>query len=208
MAPRHVFVLFALGMLPGSLAVAEGDPVKGQELSVTCAACHGPEGKSINPEWPSLAGQSAYYMITQLNRFKSGERYHEIMGPQAMLLSEQDIHDVSVYYSMQTPKIGTAQGDEKTLELGELIYRGGLVSRNLPACMSCHGPSGSGNDPAGFPMLSGQHANYTIQQLKIFREGYRPHKDHTRQNPMMNSIAADMTDAEIEAVAHYISGLY
>ena len=209
MTPRHVFVLLALGMLlPGSSAAAAGDPDKGQALSATCVACHGADGNSLNPEWPNLAGQGEHYMVTQLYRFKSGERDNALMSPQAMLLSDQDILDVSAYYAMQAPKVGVAQGDERILELGELIYQGGLLDRNLPACMACHGPSGAGNEPAEFPRLSGQHATYTILQLKIFREGYRPHKDHTRQNSMMNSIAADMTDAEIEAVAHYISGLY
>lgn len=191
-----------------SPAFAEGDPVAGQARAIVCAACHGVGGNSINPEWPSLAGQGAAYMVTQLKRYQTGERENALMQPQAALLSEQDILDVSAYYEAQTPKIGVAQADAKTLELGELVYRGGILDRNIPACISCHGPNGTGNDPAEFPHLAGQHATYTILQLKSFREGFEAHKLHTRQNPMMNEVAAKMTDEEIEAVAHYISGLY
>lgn len=191
-----------------SPAFAAGDPVAGQARAAVCAACHGVDGNSINPEWPSLAGQGAAYMVTQLKRFQSGDRENVLMQPQAALLSEQDILDVSAFYAAQTPKISVAQADAKTLELGELVYRGGILDRNIPACTSCHGPAGTGNDPAEFPRLAGQHATYTILQLKSFREGFKAHKLHTRQNPMMNEVAAKMTDEEIEAVAHYISGLY
>ncbi len=189
-------------------AFAAGDPVAGQARAAVCAACHGVNGNSINPEWPSLAGQGATYMVTQLKRFQSGERENALMQPQAALLSEQDILDVSAFYATQTPQIGVAQADAKTLELGEQVYRGGILDRNIPACIACHGPSGTGNDPAEFPHLAGQHATYTILQLKSFREGFEAHKLHTRQNPMMNEVAAKMTNKEIEAVAHYISGLY
>ena len=191
-----------------SPAFAEGDPVAGQARSAVCAACHGIDGNSINPEWPSLAGQGASYMVTQLKRFQSGERENVLMSPQAVALSEQDILDVSAYYAAQTPKIGVAQADRKTLDLGELIYRGGILERGIPSCVACHGPGGAGNEPAQFPRLAGQHAAYVVLQLKSFREGFEAHKIHTRQNPMMNEVAAKLTDQEIEAVAHYISGLY
>ena len=191
-----------------SPAFAAGDPAAGQARAAACAACHGADGNSINPEWPSLAGQGAAYMVTQLKRFQSGERENALMQPQATLLSEQDILDVSAFYATQTPKIGVARADAKTLELGERVYRGGILDRNIPACISCHGPSGTGNDPAEFPRLAGQHAAYTILQLTSFREGFEAHKLHTRQNPMMNEVAAKMTNEEIEAVAQYISGLY
>ena len=207
---RHwIWVTLAPGIVfLTSPAFAEGDPAAGQARAVVCAACHGIDGNSINPEWPSLAGQGASYMVTQLKRFQSGERENVLMSPQASTLSEQEILDVSAYYAAQTPKIGIAQTDQKTLNLGELIYRGGILERGIPSCIACHGPGGGGNEPAQFPRLAGQHAAYVILQLKSFREGFEAHKIHTRQNPMMNEVAAKLTDREIEAVAHYISGLY
>lgn len=207
---RHwLWAALAPGIVfPASLAFAEGDPEAGKARSAVCAACHGLDGNSINPEWPNLAGQGAAYMVTQLKRFQSGERENAVMAPQAALLSEQDILDVSAYYAAQTPKVGVAKADQKILSLGKLIYRGGILDRGIASCIACHGPGGVGNDPAQFPRIAGQHAAYVIAQLKSFREGFEAHKIHTRQNPMMNEVAAKMTDKEIEAVAHYISGLY
>ncbi len=191
-----------------STVPAEGDPQAGQARAAVCAACHGIDGNSINPEWPSLAGQGEPYLITQMHRFKSGERSNALMSPQAAMLSDQEIEDLAAYYAAQAPKIGVAKAPQKTLELGELIYRGGILERNLPACITCHGPNGAGNAPAQFPRLSGQQATYMMMQLRMFRESYEPHKSHARQNPMMTAIAAQMTDEEIEAVSLYISGLY
>lgn len=204
-----VRVLAVLGsFMLASLAAAAGDAEAGAARAATCAACHGLDGNSINPQWPSLAGQGEAYMVTQLHRFKSGERADAVMSPQAALLSEQDILDVAAYYAVQTPKIGVAQAGQKVLDRGQLIYRGGILERQVPACITCHGPSGAGNGPAEFPRLSGQHAVYVALQLKTFRENYEPHKSHARQNPMMSAIAAKLTDEEIEAVAQYVSGLH
>ena len=77
LAPGIVFM--------ASSALAEGDPVAGQARATVCAACHGIDGNSINPEWPSLAGQGAAYMVTQLKRFQSGDRENVLMQPQATL---------------------------------------------------------------------------------------------------------------------------
>ena len=197
--------LACAALLPTVPALAEGDAQAGQAKAATCAACHGPDGNSINPEWPSLAGQGAAYMVAQLKRFKSGERSNLLMAPQAALLSEQDMWDVSAWFAAQTPKVGQAQAEPKALALGERIYRGGVLEREIPACISCHGPRGAGNEPAQFPRLAGQQPVYTMMQLRAYREGFEL---HTRQNPMMEDIAARMTDPEIDAVAHYLSGLY
>ena len=191
-----------------SPAFAEGDPAAGQARAAVCAACHGINGNSINPEWPSLAGQGAAYMVAQLEQFQSGERENALMTPQALTLSEQDMLDVSAYYAAQTPTLGVAQADPKILNFGELIYRGGILERNIPSCIACHGPNGVGNEPAQFPRIAGQKAAYLISRLKYFRRSFEAHKVHTRQNPIINEIAAKLTDEEIEAVAHYISGLY
>ena len=199
-------------LVPGLLAPwalqASGDPEAGRAKAGACAACHGPDGNSLNPEWPSLAGQGAPYLETQLRRFRSGERENALMAPLSAALTEQDILDLAAYYAAQTPQIGAARAAEPLLRLGEGIYRGGILERKVPACIGCHGPSGAGNEPAEFPRLSGQHAAYTALQLRSFREGFEPYKEHARQSSMMNSIAASLSDREIEAVSHYISGLY
>ena len=185
-----------------SPAFAEGDPAAGQARATVCAACHGIDGNSINPEWPSLAGQGASYMVTQLKRFQSGERENVLMAPQASLLSEQDILDVSAFYAAQTPKIGVAQADQKTLDLGELIYRGGILERGIPSCIACHGPGGAATNPPNSPRPAASMLVIRLASLNPSR-GFRHTRSHPAE-PMMNEVA-QMTDEEIEAVAHYIS---
>ena len=207
-APRLWLPLALLLLAPQTPAQTPGDAAQGREKSATCVACHGVDGNSINPEWPSLAGQGELYLASQLRRFRSGERSNVLMDPQAAALSDRDIADLAAYYAAQKPKPGVSTADEDLLALGERIYRGGIVERRIPACMACHGPTGAGNAPAQYPRLAGQHAQYIVLQLKSYREQFEAHKRHTRTNPMMNSIAAGLTDREIEAVAHYVPGLY
>src|SRR5256885_7839144 len=80
-----------------------GKAADGATKSAVCSACHGPNGNSVNPEWPRLAGQSAVYIAEQLRLFRSGVRANPVMQPLATTLSDQDISDLAVYYEAQTP---------------------------------------------------------------------------------------------------------
>jgi cytochrome c553 len=164
-------------------------------------ACHGADGNSAAPNFPKLAGQHASYIAKQLADYKSGARQDATMSAMAAPLSEQDMLDLAAFYSSQQVQIGTAAGDK--VELGETVYRSGNMATGVSACAACHSPTGSGNAMANFPSLQGQHADYTVAQLKNFRAGARAND----AGSMMRSIAAKMTDAEIEAVAQYIQGL-
>ncbi len=189
-------------MLAGiSSALAEGSIEAGKSKSVACAACHGQDGNSINAEWPVLAGQHANYIVNALKTFKTGERNNPLMSGQAAMLTEQDMNDLAAYFSAQTPAGGTA--DAALAVSGERLYRGGNPKTGVSACAACHGPTGTGNGPAGYPRLAGQHAAYTTAQLNAFRSGQRK----TDASQMMRNIAALMTDEEIKAVASYIQGL-
>lgn len=185
-----------------SQALAGGDAAAGKTKSAVCAGCHGATGNSVNPEWPSLAGQGAGYLTKQLKDFKDGKRDNATMAPMAAPLSEQDMEDLSAYFASQTFKQGAA--DESLVELGQSIYRGGVPSSGVAACIGCHGPDGAGNPAARFPALQGQHAKYVENQLKAFSEGQRAN-DSAK---MMRSVAARMTDKEIRAVASYVQGLH
>ena len=142
------------------------DIAKGKELSVSCAACHGDNGISLNPVWPKLAGQNPKYLASQLYEFRKGaevNRNNAVMYGIAMTLSDSDIEDLSAYYASLESKVGLTQ--DKYLDLGRNIYRGGNMEIKIQACISCHGPNGQGNYAAAIPMLSGQHSQYTDQQL-------------------------------------------
>lgn len=184
---------------------AQGDATVGQAKSAICAACHGADGNSVVPNWPKLAGQHQQYLVRQATLIKSNDRpVPEMMGITPGL-SEQDILDISAWYSQQSATGGVA--DESKVVLGEQIFRAGNAESGVPACMSCHGPAGEGNPLSGYPAVAGQHAMYTDKMLTRFRSGENWGEDD-KSSQVMNGAAARLTDEEIEAVASYIQGLY
>ena len=190
----------------GQVAV-KGDPAKAQELVKTvCAACHGADGNSAIPANPSIAGQPAEYVFKQLVNFKSeggkpAERPSPVMTALVANLSRDDMANLATYFASQQAKPREARNAELA-KLGQTIYRGGIISRGVAACSSCHGANGAGM-PAQFPRLAGQHAQYTSDQLKAFRVGARANDP----NRMMRLTAIKLTDREIDAVAQYVQGL-
>ena len=158
-------------VLMPNLLLAQGDAAAGQAKSALCGSCHGVDGNSPLAMNPKLAGQSARYMVKQLQDFKSGARAGAIMASMVLSLSDQDMEDIAAWYSSQQPTIQGA--DPELIELAERLYRAGNSEIAVAACSACHSPTGKGNAPAGFPSLSGQHAEYTLQQLKDFRSGVR-----------------------------------
>lgn len=194
-----IFAVFS-GFIP-NLVLAQGDVAAGQAKSALCASCHGADGNSQLAINPKLAGQSASYMVKQLQDFKSGARPGVTMSAMVLSLSDQDMEDIAAWYSSQE---GTVEGaDPASLELAESLYRAGNKDISVAACSACHSPTGKGNAPAGFPSLSGQHSAYTLQQLKDFRSGVRQND----LNGMMQTVVERLTDAELEALASYVSGL-
>ncbi len=190
-------------VLPAGSVFAAGDAEQGKIKSSTCAACHGADGNSINPEWPSLAGQHPKYLISTLGKFKSGERKNVLMSAQAVALDDQTIEDLAAYFASQQPSKRTA--DPALVEQGERLYRGGDLDRGISACMACHGPTGRGNPGAGYPVLAGQHAAYSANQLRAYRAGER--QTDAQQFQVMRNIAALLSDKDILAVTSYIQGL-
>ena len=180
------------------------DPAKGRALvTQVCGACHGPDGNSLSPANPKLAGQIEGYVSRQLESFKANkERKNPVMYAMATPLSADDIRNVAAYFSEQTPKIGTAR-NKGLLPLGQKLYRGGDAARGLPACASCHGATGAGV-PIQYPRIAGQYAEYTEAQLKAFRAGERSNDP----NRMMRVVADKLNDTDIKALADYIAGLH
>lgn len=193
--------IFMLGGL-NNVALAEGDAAAGQAISAACIACHGADGKAIQPAYPNLAGQHASYLAKQLKEYRDGDRVNALMSGQAANLSDQNILDLAAYFSQMDKIEGVASEDNLTL--GMNIYRGGITSAGVAACAACHGPAGQGNPGAVWPIISGQNAQYSADQLRYFRSGERANDP----NAMMRGVAKRMTDEEIDAVANYIAGLH
>jgi cytochrome c553 len=194
------FIIFSIMVFQA--ANAQGNAAAGRSKAAVCAACHGPDGNSVTPEWPKIAGQHPGYIIKQLTDFKSGARRDPTMSPIAASLSDQDIADLSIFYAAQERTQGLA--DPEFVKAGARLYRGGNVDNGVPACMACHGPRGAGNPAAGFPALNGQHASYTAAQLGAYKSGKRGNDE----KEMMRTIAKRLTDTEIQAVSSYIDGLH
>ena len=182
-----------------SLASAEGKPAAGEEKSAACAGCHGMDGNGSAPIFPKLAGQHQAYLEKQLDEFKSKKRVEPTMNAMTESLSQQDIEDIAAFYAVQKTSIET--GERNTL--GEKIYRGGNTATGVPACSACHGPTGSGNPKAHFPLIHGQFAAYVEKILNDFKSGERGND----ASGIMRSAAAKLSEAEISAVADYVSTL-
>ena len=189
-------------LLVVTLVLSHGVFANGQQKAAVCGACHGADGNSINPAWPSLAGQGADYLVKQLKAYKSGSRQNGLMSPMAANLTEMDMKQIADYFANQSPKIYFSSS-ENTIT-AKKIYHGGDKSRGIPACMACHGPNGAGNPAAKYPSLRGQHADYTENQLLSYRDETRD----TDQQMMMRSIAAKLSDEEINQLAKYVSALH
>ena len=203
-APLFILAAWMLGATQVQAeSLVDGDAAVGKSKALTCSACHGTEGNSANPLWPNIAGQHAKYAETQLMAFKSGKRVNPLMSSQAMLLTDEDMASLAVYFeSLQGAAQSVANPD--LLARGEALYRGGNVEKGIPACTGCHGPTGRGNAAAVYPSLQGQHAAYTAKQLQDYASGARKTGGKTQ---MMQSISARLSSEDIEALASYVQGL-
>lgn len=199
MHKRNSFLVVAAlcaAIVAGS-ADADG-PAKAQ----VCTACHGPDGNSSNPIWPNLAGQHPRYIVAQLKAFESGVRENPSMAPVIIPDEESDLQEIAEFFAAQSLRVAPIAAENAAA--GEKLYRGGDAERGIPACMACHGPDGAGNAAARYPALRGQHAEYTVAQLKAYRDGTRK----TDPQGMMRSIAQKLSDADMENLARYGSALH
>jgi cytochrome c553 len=193
---------FLLMSLAGVVHAA-GDAAAGKDKAATCGGCHGMDGNSLVPTFPKLAGQGEKYIVKQAADFKANTtRQDAIMLGMVAALSDQDSADIGAYYASQK-LASAAPADESKLAMGRELYKGGNLQTGVPACQGCHGPSGAGNPAAGYPQLGGQFSEYTLKQLKAFKDGSRTNDDRE----IMRSAIKAMTEDELVAVAQYIASL-
>ena len=204
-----VIALLASGAASAD-SLVEGSIEAGKQKAITCSACHGPEGNSVNPLWPNIAGQSASYIVTQVTAFRDGasdpakaQRYDALMSPQSLALSDQDIRDLAVYFE-SLPAPAQAVANPSTISRAEALYRGGNLQNGTAACLACHGPTGRGNPAANYPALRGQHAVSPAPPLNDYADGTRTSDGKTR---IMRDIAARLSQEDIDALASYVQGL-
>ncbi|RAO77655.1 c-type cytochrome [Dyella jiangningensis] len=187
----------------------EGNAREGEGKATVCAACHGPKGMAVAPNFPNLAGQSATYLYLQLKLFKGRQRSDAIMSAQAANLSDADMRNLASYYASLPPR---PPGTADTQSVGAQLYLGGDPARGIPPCQACHGSEAMGprvevNDKpqppwAAFPRLRGQSAVYVIKALNDFRAGARSGSSNAR---IMQGIGATLSDDDIQHVSAYLS---
>ena len=185
----------------GSGNIAQGQAKAKSEL---CLECHGDnsarEGFAIGA--PRLAGQYGGYLLKQLRNFKSGERKSPVMSPMVENLDDDDLRNVATYFANQPVMQG--KGGNLNAVAQNLFVRGDL-KRNILSCKSCHGIDGKGSHSANDvnPVIAGQSRFYLREQLLNWRSLTRTNSP----SQVMNVIAKSLTDAEIEALAEYVSNM-
>ena len=191
----------------GAAEMIKGDAALGETKVTVCGGCHGANGNSLTSNFPKLAGLGEKYLFKQMKDIRDGLRPVSAMVGLLDDLSDQSLADIAAYYGGQARTRGAAKGE--LLELGRKVYMSGIMERKIAACSGCHSPTGKGNAPAGFPALAGQHAEYIIAQLKMFRKGYEDPAGRINDgdSKIMRTTAFELSDLEIEAVASYASGL-
>jgi cytochrome c553 len=171
-----------------------------EERLQLCAGCHNPDGNSIIPENPRLAGLDKKYILRQLEDFKSGGRTNETMSAIIQMVDEKEFEELANYFDGQKRLTSVSEKPELVAQ-GKQIFEEGVIGTAAPACMGCHGEDGSGDRK--FPRLQGQNPQYVINQLTNF-------KNETRTNDakgLMRAVAKRLSEQEIAAVAEYMSTL-
>ncbi|MCB4358838.1 c-type cytochrome [Quatrionicoccus australiensis] len=174
-----------------------------------CVECHGHDGNANDIEdgvgnigkFPRLAGQNVGYIIKQFGEFRSGKRENETMAVMAKTVSAVDLADIAAYFSSQKAMQGDGKGDNP---VGRKLFHEGDPARGILACVGCHNERSAGGVPsaAETPLIVGQHRRYLQKQLMEWRAGVR----HNSPGGIMNTMAKTLSDAEIDALADYISG--
>ncbi len=194
--------ILALTLLSTGVTVSAQQPAAAKLAADVCASCHGPGGHSVSPAFPRLAGQNAAYLEAQLKAFRDRTRADPMaqafMWGMTSQLSDQTIAGLAAYFAAQKPA-KAAPGDAKRVPLGEPIFLQGIPAAGVAPCQSCHGPRGEGNAVERAPRLAGQHPEYLLKQLVLFKSELRA----GASAPVMHGISSGMTFDQMSAVSAY-----
>lgn len=170
-------------------------------MQSTCSHCHGDTGDASSRIYPRLAAQNREYLAKQLRNFRDGTRISDIMNGMAADLSDAEIDALAAFFAEQPAEKHRVRTSKRALEaVGYYIYHEGNEYTQIPPCADCHGAFGEGSED--LPRLAGQHRHYVAEQLTAFES-----RERTNDNAVMHSIAKNLTELELNAVALYVSGL-
>lgn len=191
--------MLAVGVLAAPFAHAQAAPLA--ERLLLCGGCHNPDGNSTLPDNPKLAGLKPAYIARQLADFRNLKRPSPVMGGIIPLVDPSEFEKLGEHFGEQKAAKGVAASDPGLVARGKIIFEDGIPAAGVPACNSCHGDDGTGDDK--YPRIAGQHAAYTIQQLANFKTGARANDSPA----LMQPVARRMNEADMKAVAEYLATL-
>ena len=168
----------------------------GKERALLCSQCHGDDGNSARSDVPNLASQNPVYLLKQIEKFADGSRKNFVMNALSKKFTNQDKINLAIYYaSMQVKHIKT---NTKLAAKGQPLYTN--------KCSVCHGQKGIGK--ADYARLAGQQVKYVENTLRRFRDNSRNDSNTTkakRKSFVMESIAKNLSENDIQALAAYIA---
>lgn len=195
---HYSYLLFAPLLLVIFPALADDYNPAIKEKAAVCMACHGVDGNSSNPKYPSLAGQKSTYLYLQLKDFMQGRRSDPEMSAMAATITDKaEALELAKYFSSQpafqrdTRAVDAFQTAPDKVAVGKMLYEKTI-------CAMCHGDAFTGMGDV--PRVKGQQPLYVMKQLNDFRDGKR-----TNDGGSMKGALGPLTDEEVEALMHFIA---
>jgi cytochrome c553 len=186
-------VAMAVAAFPAHAQADAAQMAAAREKAQVCAACHGPDGNSQNPDYPILAGQTWRYIYIELQDFKAGRRNDPQMSPIVAGLSRDDMIALGNFFAAQKPLPIKFQADGAKVEAGR-------KTSDAVLCPMCHGGGFVGQNE--IPRVAGQYPQYIKKQLEDFKARRR-----TNDAGNMTSVAGTLSDADIDNLSQYIANL-
>jgi len=173
-------------------------------IGESCARCHGLDGLGRGGASPIIAGQKPGYLLAALDAYGRRARYSGMMQSAVAAIDGATMKELAGYYASLAPsRPAGAITDTGSAERGRLIVEQGISRKKVPPCAECHGPGAHRRNPY-YPNLAGQHADYLISQLKLFKAGLRGGSSYAH---LMEHVAPHLTEEQMRDVAIYYEQL-
>ena len=208
MHSRFLLLCLTLLILSNLAAGAEEkvavDPHTLKAKTDYCKTCHGIDGQGFRGSFPMprLAGQQPEYLANQLQAFIDRRRTNPVMFNVAHVLDPAMVKALAAHFQSLNPKPLDGGSKENVAE-GKKIFLEGISKSDVPPCASCHGDNAKGRD--AFPRLAGQLHDYMYKKLTNWDKERGQDKNNPDNSAIMGPIAHNLTDAQIRAVAAYLS---
>jgi cytochrome c553 len=175
-------------------------------IDTSCARCHGMDGRGRGAgAFPALAGQRSAYLLAALRAYARGERHSGIMQPIAAALTIEEMRGLGRYYGTLSPPVSRPSDPaaSSAIERGKAIAHRGIPPQRVPSCADCHGPGAIRRNPR-YPVLAGQHADYLVLQLELFKKRQRGGSAYSH---LMLPVASRLAPEQMRDVALYYESL-